>query len=528
MGKNLPDSWIEIPLADTGQWVGGGTPRKSESRFWEGSIPWVSPKDMKKLCVVDTEDHISEAAVQESAVKLIRPGAVLFVTRSGILAHSFPVATTKMPVTVNQDLKAIIPYSVISPDYLAWCLRANARNILNSCSKHGTTVHSIEIPSLKEWSICIPPVKEQCRIVDKIETLFSELDKGIEALKTAREQLKVYRQAVLKQAFEGKLTARWREENKDKLESPEQLLDRIKHEREARYQKQLRDWKSAVVEWEKSDRASKKPSKPSQVKTLPSITQDELEILPNLPEGWIYARLAEISRIGSGMSVSKARKLQEPVEIPYLRVANVQRGALVLDEIKTMQVERSSLNDLMLEKWDVLFNEGGDRDKLGRGWIWEGQIDPCITQNHVFRAMPYLASDFHSKFISNWGNTFGKQYFEKGGKQTTNLASINKGVLSMFPVPVPSMTEQKLLIEMLEDTMTLIESLEHEVEIGVAKSETLRQSILKKAFSGQLLPQDPNDEPAEKLLERIRAEREAERSQNKGKQVGTRSRKKTR
>lgn len=358
-----------------------------------------------------------------------------------------------------------------------------------------------------ELTVPLPPVNEQRRIVAKIEALFSELDKGVEALKTAREQLKVYRQAVLKHAFEGRLTAQWREENKGRLESPEQLLARIQQEREARYQGQLMKWEAAVQKWENKGGQGRKPAKPKRNKPLPRLQNEEIDVLPQLPKEWGYTRLAEIAYIGSGMSVSKARKLHDPIEVPYLRVANVQRGALVLDEIKTMAIEKNMLSELALEKWDVLFNEGGDRDKLGRGWIWEGQVDPCITQNHVFRASPYLKNEFHSKFISHWGNTFGRDYFEKGGKQTTNLASINKTVLSMFPVPVPSLEEQEKIIEHIDDAMSVIDSFEREIEQGLAKSETLRQSILKKAFSGQLVPQDPTDEPASVLLERIRNEK---------------------
>ena len=180
---------------------------------------------------------------------------------------------------------------------------------------------------------------------------------------------------------------------------------------------------------------------------------------------------------------------------------------LVLDEIKTMPIERHQLDELALERWDVLFNEGGDRDKLGRGWVWEGQIEPCITQNHVFRASTYLGGEVHSKFVSYWGNTFGRDYFEKGGKQTTNLASINKTVLSMFPVPLPSLDEQKRIMEILDKSMSVIDSFHNEIEEGLVKSENLGQAILKRAFSGKLVVQDPKDQAASMLLDRIKAEK---------------------
>ena len=375
----------------------------------------------------------------------------------------------------------------------------------------GSTIKYLRLGDIADCPLDLYPANEQKRIVAKIEELFSELDKGIESLKTAREQLKACRQAVLKHAFEGKLTAKWREENKDKLESADQLLIRIKQERETHYQKQLDEWKAAVKTWEQNGKVGKKPTKPSEHKALASIEDKTLAILPDIPIDWFYVRLAEIARVGSGMSVSKERKLENPIEVPYLRVANVQRGKLILDEIKTMPIEKEKLKNLALKKWDVLFNEGGDRDKLGRGWVWEGQVNPCITQNHVFRVTTYLGGEFHAKFISHWGNTFGRDYFEKGGKQTTNLASINKSVLSMFPVPLPSLEEQKIIIETIDDAMSIIDSIEQEIENGLAKSEVLRQSILKKAFSGNLVEQNSTDESASVLLERIKIEKEKKR-----------------
>jgi type I restriction enzyme S subunit len=284
MSDTLPINWEQWRLADVGEWFGGGTPSSSNARFWDGNIPWVSPKDMKVASITSTQDQITVGAVQNSAVKLISAGSVLFVTRSGILAHSFPVATTKVQVTVNQDLKAITPVEVVDHNYLAWLLRALERQILTTCSKHGTTVHSIEIPTLKDLRVPIPPPAEQRRIVAKIEVLFSELDKGVESLTTARQQLKAYRQSVLKYAFEGKLTADWRAKNPDR-ETGAALRQRV--------------LKTRRDEWEKAEKARLKeqgrlPSNDHWRSRYPEPEGFDDEELPALPDEWCWAGLDEM------------------------------------------------------------------------------------------------------------------------------------------------------------------------------------------------------------------------------------------
>ncbi len=172
-----------------------------------------------------------------------------------------------------------------------------------------------------------------------------------------------------------------------------------------------------------------------------------------------------------------------------------------------MLVERERLEDLKLKPGDVLFNEGGDRDKLGRGWVWAGEPDPCITQNHVFRASMVSPEVAIPEFVSHWGNAFGQEFFLLTGKQTTNLASISKATLSSLPVPIPPVEEQREILRLLDEQFTVIEQNERELDAALKRSAALRQSILKKAFNGQLVPQDPADEPASVLLERIRVGR---------------------
>ena len=133
----LPAGWTNIKLSDAGNWTGGGTPSKSNQDYRCGSIPWVSPKDMKAGNIAKTKDQITENTIINSSAKLIPASSVLMATRSGILAHSFPVATNSVEVAINQDLKAIVPIEAIDSEYLAWLLRSDSRSILNQCTKQG-------------------------------------------------------------------------------------------------------------------------------------------------------------------------------------------------------------------------------------------------------------------------------------------------------------------------------------------------------------------------------------------------------
>jgi type I restriction enzyme S subunit len=236
---------------------------------------------------------------------------------------------------------------------------------------------------------------------------------------------------------------------------------------------------------------------------LPSGAPDGV---PDLPSTWQWAELGTVAEVVGGVTKDVKRE-DDPsaLETPYLRVANVQRGFLDLETVSTIRVTADKVAQLELRPGDVLFNEGGDRDKLGRGWVWEGQIAGCIHQNHVFRAR--LVDGIEPKLVSMWGNTFGRKWFEAHGKQTTNLASLNLKTLRSFPVPVAPEEEQSRILTEVERQLSFVDACERAVDAGLARSAALRRSVLKAAFEGRLVPQDPSDEPALVLLERIRAER---------------------
>jgi type I restriction enzyme S subunit len=191
-------------LRDLGDWSGGNTPSKANSAYWtDGTIPWVSPKDMKVDEITSSEDRVSEAALKQGRVSMVPEGSVLVVTRSGILSHTLPVAVTNTPVTINQDLKALTPKPGVLPKYVAHALRGANRRILKECSKHGTTVASIETNALLDFEIPLVDLDKQRRIVAEIEKQFSRLDEAVANLKRVKANLLAYKQAAVREAIWG-------------------------------------------------------------------------------------------------------------------------------------------------------------------------------------------------------------------------------------------------------------------------------------------------------------------------------------
>ncbi|GAA2561180.1 type I restriction enzyme S subunit [Neomicrococcus aestuarii] len=201
--KTLESSKVPlVPLGDTGTWFGGGTPSKSVSDFWSnGTIPWISPKDMGQPVVHSTEDHITERAIAASATKLIPEGSVAIVTRSSILDHTLPIAFVPQEATLNQDVKAVRSHAGIEPEYLFHILRTMRPTLLRFARREGGSVASLETKKLMSFRIPVPDLNEQKRIIDLLENfemLVSDLTSGLPAeLAARRKQYEYYRDKLL-------------------------------------------------------------------------------------------------------------------------------------------------------------------------------------------------------------------------------------------------------------------------------------------------------------------------------------------
>ena len=354
------------------------------------------------------------------------------VGRVAIIDASF------LPAALNQRVACLRIKSEdsVRKEYIFYfCLQ---KQFVSDCIKSakGSAQLNMSTEWLKEYPIPLPPLAEQQRIVDRIESLFAKLDEAKEKAQAVVDSFETRKAAILHKAFTGELTVKWREEHGVGMES-----------------------------WEKH-------------------------------------LLSTVSSLQTGLMKGK-KYTGKTVELPYLRVANVQDGFLRLDEIKKIDVEENAISRYSLAVGDVLFTEGGDFDKLGRGTVWEGQIKNCLHQNHIFvvRPNPEVLNPYFLSYQA--GSRYGKAYFLSCSKQTTNLASINSTQLKNFPVLIPSMMEQEVIIRLLDSSLEKEQQTKNIAESVLDQIDLMKKSILARAFRGELGTNDPSEESAIELLKKV-------------------------
>jgi type I restriction enzyme S subunit len=348
----------------------------------------------------------------------------------------------------------------------------------------GTTFNAITGAQLKEFPIPLPPLPEQHRIVAKIEELFTRLDAGVEALKKIKAQLKRYRQAVLKYAFEGKLTQKWREANKEKLEPASVLLERI---REQRKQKAKTVGANLRV----------RPKEEQTHRSAPTIDTSEL---PGLPEGCVWTKLGEVVA-----DVEKVNpKDNANREFLYLDIASIDNSQQrITSPKKYLGKDAPSRARQLVKSGDILFSTVRTylKNIAVVNEIYDGQIAStgfCVIRPHDLihkRLIFYLAqTDFFLNPLTQ---------IQRG----TSYPAVRDSDVFAQVIPLSPFPEQHKIVEEIERRFSVADNIERTVDHSLKQAERLRQSILKKAFEGRLVPQDPTDEPASVLLGRIKEEK---------------------
>jgi type I restriction enzyme, S subunit len=353
-----------------------------------------------------------------------------------------------------------------------------------AAASRGVGIHHLGAETLSDWKIAFPPLSEQQRIVEATESYFTRLDDAVETLERVQRHFKRYRASVLKAAVEGRLVLTEAElaraEGRD-YEPASVLLGRILAERRRRWQQVGGPGKY------------REPLAPDTAN------------LPELPEGWCWATVEQVGHVSGGLTMNAIRDRLR-VRLPYLRVANVYADELRLDDVKEIGVGEGEIERALLEPGDLLVVEGnGSIDQIGRVALWDGTIERCVHQNHLIKVRFELTS------LGRWTliwllSPHGRRVVEGAASSTSGLHTLSLAKVGSLTLPLCPLAEQSRIIAEVDRLLSVIERSADTTAIASRRSERLRQAILKWAFEGKLVDQDPTDEPARALLERIRTE----------------------
>ena len=502
--SDLPNGWQLVRLGELCEWASGGTPRRSEPSYFGGEYPWITISDLNDGVVTRTTESLTKAGVEGSAAKLV-PERTVLVALYGSIGK---LGITTQPSTTNQAIACALPdEAAFDPLYLFHFLRSRRRGL--AMQGTGVTQKNIYLGDIKAFSAPVAPRAEQSRIVAKLEELLSDLDAGVAELKAAQKKLQQYRQSLLKAAVEGALTAPWREAQR-KLGTPTetgaQLLQRILTERRARWEaKQLAKFKEQ----------GKAPPKDWHQKYPEPVAPDTTG-LPALPNGWAWASAEQLCDfITKGTTPPKELDDGRSREVPFLRVTNLtDTGALDFsDQVFVADItHRGFLARSVVLPGDVLMNIVGP--PLGQVSLVpsdypEWNINQAIA---IFRTVPGVLNSFLGSWLLS---VIANRWLKSRAKTTAGQSNLTLELCRALPVPLPPQIEQAAIHELVSAVLKAADEQQSAIALSLRQSTAQRQNILRAAFAGQLVPQDPNDEPASVLLERIRAERDARATQQK-------------
>jgi type I restriction enzyme, S subunit len=393
--------------------------------------------------------------------------------------------------------------------YLTYYLRSQEAKEAIDQMKTGISDSGLNLTHnrFRRLSIPLAPTNEQDRITTRIEELLSELDVGVDSLKTARQQLKVYRQSLLKHAFEGKVTEQWRKENTVKHETVSQLLERVKDEREVHYDQQLDVWKIAVEEWEENGAVGKKPPKPRK---LISVNHENIEKkIKSLPDSWHSMMIGDIVlSLGQGWS-PKCNPIEAGVaDWGVIKTTAIQDLHFNEKENKQLPTGIYARPWLEIKENDILITRAGPRNRVGVVCRVRRARKKLMLCDKAYR-MRFSDNIALSPFIEAFFSTplFRKNIeMLKTGISDSGL-NITQPRLLGLQIPTPPLEEQYELVRIISNRLSVIDKTISDISSSIDQHISLQQSILKKAFSGKLVAQDPSDEPAKILLKRIQEQK---------------------
>ena len=486
--NELPRGWVNSKLEDICTIIMGQSPPSSEYNENAKGLPFFQGKaefsdlfpEIRKWCTAPT--------------KIAEANDILLSVRA-------PVGPTNLAPSlccIGRGLAAIRPAKDIPVRYVLYAIRAFNSNLTQLGT--GTTFDAISGDDVRAFEIPLAPFAEQHRIVAAIEQQFTRLDAGIAALRQVRAKLKRYRASVLKAAVEGKLTEAWRAEH-PATEPASVLLERILKERRTKWEADLRA----------------KGKDPAKVRYVEPAKPDTAN-LPVLLEEWCWATMEELASpeprsIQSGPfgSALLHSEFQES-GILAIGIDNVLDGGFSMGSQHRISPKKyEDLRKFTARPLDILITVMAT---VGRCCVVPADLETAIITKHVYRisANQTAISPYFLMLCFNGGSEVRRQLF--GQVQGQTRPGINGEILRRIAIPLPSLSEQKQIIAEVQQWLSVVIDLEAVLEANLKRAERLRQSILREAFAGRLVPQDPNDEPASVLLERIRGERKGRTAGN--------------
>lgn len=420
-----------------------------------------------------------------------------FTTASQFVNFEFKVKSSAM--------KILVPTSkLVNLKFVFYCMQVN--------KVRSDTHKRYWISVFAKNKLQLPPIAIQKAIVNKIENLFLNIDKGIADLKTAQEQLKIYRQAVLKKAFEGELTKSWRAKQTN-LQTVKELKETIDLSREKFYNQQIIEWEQAVINWERNGKKDKKPSKPSKlvVPEKPNAEHDERKW--PIPEQWIWTQVGTICFVTklAGFEYTDYVKYDNEGDLTVLKAENAGVNGFKKTEfskIKSETVEMLKRSFLFGGELLVVFVGAG----TGNVAVVPKDRKYFLGPN-IGMARPYF--EINSRFLEfQLQSSVGKHMMMATVKAVAQ-PSLSMATIRQTPIAFPSVVEQNQIVREIESRLSVCDKVEQSISEALEKAEALRQSILKKAFEGKLLSeaeiakckQEADYEPASELLKKIKAEK---------------------
>lgn len=484
----LPKGWVTTTLNEVSQAITDGS--HNPPKRLEKGVPMLSAQninngtiDFERARFISQDDFIFENKRTN-----IQPGDVLITTVATIGRVAIVPENFKKKFTIQRSVSVIKP--LINGKYLMYYCQSPIFQEILSNNSTGTAQKGIYLNTLRSLPIPISSKNEQNRIVLKLEELLSDLDHSIENLKLAQKQLKVYRQALLKQAFEGKLTEKWREGSNP--EPVENLLKKIKEKRQSSYEQKLKEWKKLVLAWEDDRKDGDKPIRPNKLVLPKDLTSHEILELHSIQGKW--SKVGIVAKIEMGQSPPGNTYNNKGIGMPLIN-GPVEFGKLPFS--KTLKTKWTTKPTKLCKEGDLILCVRGST--TGRQNI--AGFDACIGRG----VCSIRSEGMLQEYINHFFNYSNSRILNMG--TGTTFPSISSYQLNELPIPVFALEEQREIIVIIEQQFSIIDKLEESINESLNSADMLRQSLLKNAFEGKLVDQDPNDRPSSETLLLIQQEK---------------------